>query len=119
MEIKNYQIKIYRHYDGKTDVVAECSINFSTEIVYYVYDVGGNLIHSAGYAIRAKIVRCRSVEEVRMMDDVREVIEVILESELKHGGIKGILDHYKPPGGGPIVQINSVDYSWTLEEAPL
>jgi hypothetical protein len=111
-------IKIYRHYDGKTHVVAECSINFSTKIVYYMYDVERN--PSAGYVIRAKIINCRSGEEARMMDDVREVIEVILESELiKDGGIKGIIDHYKPPVGGPIVQINGVGYSWTIEEEPL
>jgi len=116
MEIKNYRIKVYRHYDGKKDVVAECSVNFFTGIVYYMYDVAGNLMHSAGYVIRAKIVNCRSVGEDRTVDDVREVIEVTMESELnKHAGINGILDRYKPPVGGPIVQINGVDYSWTIE----
>jgi len=106
-------IRIYRHYDGETHEVAECSIKFSSKIVYYMYDVERNL--SAGYVIRANIINCRSGEEARMMDDVREVIEVILESELKQVGIKGILDHYKPLVGGPIVRINGVDYSWTIE----
>lgn len=112
------KIIIYRYYDGEARIVAECSVNFSTKISYYTYDVERNL--SAGYVIRAKIVNCRSAEEDRMVNDVREVIEVTLESELnKHKGINEVLGHYKPPVGGPIIHINGVDYSWTIEEVPL
>lgn len=118
MEIKNYQIKIYRHYDNGVRKVAECSVNFTTKITYYMYDLERNL--SAGYVIRTKIVNCKCVEKDQMVNDVREVIEVTLENELnKHKGINEILDQYKPPVGGSIVQINGVDYSWTIEEVPL
>lgn len=104
MEIKNYQIKIYRHHDNEVRKVAGCSVKLT---------------------IPPKIDKCTGES---FPNDVREVIEATLESELKlpppNGGVEAILKHYKPltpqhPVGGRIVQINGVDYSWTVEEVPL
>lgn len=112
-------IKIYRHYNGETNMVAECMIILSTKIVYYRYDERnvpvGCVINS-----RAKIVKCKLAPSIGLMaDDVREVIEANVQDRFSVGGLEGILRDYKPPVGGPIVQINNVDYSWTIEEGPL
>ncbi len=59
---------------------------------------------------RVKIVNCK------MDDDVREIIEATLESNIAaHGGVEGILDYYKLPVEGAIVEIKGVSYSWTVE----
>jgi hypothetical protein len=96
MEIKNYQIKIYRHYDNEVRQVADCSVKLT---------------------IPPKIEKCTGEN---LPNNVREAIEATLETELKlpppNGGAEAILNHYKPltpqhPVGGPIVD----DYSWTIE----
>ncbi len=96
MEIKNYKIKIYRHYDDEVRKVADCSIKLT---------------------IPPKIEKCTGEN---FPDNVREHIEATLESELKlpppSGGVDAVLKHYKPltpqrPVVSPIVD----DYSWTIE----
>jgi hypothetical protein len=96
MKTKNYQIKIYLHYDNEVRKVADCSIKLT---------------------IPPKIEKCTGEN---FPDNVREAIEATLESELKHsppnGGVEAVVKHYKPltpqhPVGGRIVD----DYSWTIE----
>jgi hypothetical protein len=96
MEIKNCQIRIYRHYDNEARKVADCSVRLT---------------------VPPKIDKCTGEN---FPDDIREIIEATLESELKlsplNEGVEAILKHYKPltpqhPVGGPIVD----DYSWTIE----
>jgi len=100
IEIKNYQIKIYRHCGNEVRKVADCSVRLT---------------------IPPKIDKCTGEN---FPNNVKEIIEATLESELKvpppNGGVEAVLKHYKPltlqhPVGRPIVD----DYSWTIEEVPL
>jgi len=94
-------IKIYCYHGGKPREVANGLVDLS-------------------YPPRMTEYRAVPGYDVRMLDEVREHVELLLKNDLVpgHQGLKGTLAHYKPPVRESIVQINGVDYAWTIEEAP-
>ena len=94
-------IKIYCYHGGKPREVATGLVDLSYP---------------------PRITECRAAPEydIRMLDEVREHVELLLKNDLLPGnrGLKSTLAYYKPPVKESIVQINGVDYAWTIEEAP-
>jgi CheY-like chemotaxis protein len=95
------RIKIYRYSDGRAGEVADGVVDLSYP---------------------PKVTQCGTVAEKNewMPDEVREVVELMLKNDLipGHRGLEGTLERYKPPVGEPLVQINGVNYAWTIEETP-
>ncbi len=95
-------IKIYCYHGGKPREVATGLVDLSYP---------------------PRITECRAVPgyDVRILDEVREHVKLLLKNDLLPGnrGLKSTLAYYKPPVKESIVQINGVDYAWTIEEAPV
>jgi CheY-like chemotaxis protein len=95
------RIKIYRYSDARAREVANGLVDLSYP---------------------PKVTQCRTVakKDEWMPDEVREYVELTLKNDLipGHRGLEGTIDRYKPPVGEPLVQINGVNYAWTIEEAP-
>jgi CheY-like chemotaxis protein len=95
-------IKIYCYHGGKPKEVATGLVDLS-------------------YPPRITECKAASGYDVRMLDEVKDHVELLLKNDLLPGnrGLKGTLAHYKPPVRESIVQISGVDYAWTIEEAPV
>ena len=91
------RIKIYRYYDDTPQLVAACFVSLDDDCE--IYD-------------------CKP-DPGEDFKDAIEVIKETLEHELKQRGIEETVKHYKGQLRGPIVPINGVDYSWTIEEVAI
>jgi len=106
---EKFRIIIYRHRDGEGELVTECFLNFPTHIDLG-YDAEKKV--TGQLSVRPKIDRCKH----EVPKEVIEKIEAQLGEEVRNEfrsrrGIKAIIDRYKYPAGGRIIE----GYSWTIE----
>jgi len=95
------RIKIYRYSEGRAREVANGLVDLS-------------------YPPKVTQLRTVAEKDERMPGEVREYVELTLKNDLipGHRGLEGTIERYKPPVGEPLVQINGVNYAWTIEESP-